>query len=478
MAGLQALLVAAVAVVVTLGPVPAGAVTPPGIDDGALALVAGMSAHPAPPEETERRAACNQLLMNGPPPRDAPVSQRVLDLRAAWQFSRGAGQRVAVVDTGVNPHPRLPGMQPGGDFVAAGDGTEDCDGHGTLVAGLIAATPSDTDGFAGVAPDAQIITIRQHSLEYDARSRSGGQQPGAMSTSGYGDVNTLAAAIVRAVDLHATVVNVSQVACAPAGVPLPDGALGAAVKYAFDNDVLVVTAAGNVEQSGQCHAQNDGSGWAAVKTVASPGWFDHYLVAVGATDPTSGAPAPFSLHGPWVSVAAPGRGIVSLDSSPGATGLVDSERTDNGLASIDGTSFSCAYVSGVAALVRARYPQLHVPQIIERIEQTAAHPSASRDDAVGYGLVNPVAALTDQLPSRPAGAGADVPHAMIPPPPPAPADPLPRRVASIGSLVLLVLLALGYGVWLPWRRRASDDPTDPDAPADNDTAAAGRIGRR
>ena len=84
---------------------------------------------------------------------------------AVWQLTRGAGQRVAVIDTGVSRHRRLPDVVPGGDYVSTGDGTQDCDAHGTLVAGIIAAT-ADSDGFSGVAPDVTLISIRQSSAKF------------------------------------------------------------------------------------------------------------------------------------------------------------------------------------------------------------------------------------------------------------------------------------------------------------------------
>ena len=61
------------------------------------------------------------------------------DLQQVWRLTRGSGQRVAVLDTGVAPHPRLAHLSAGGDYVSIGDGTQDCDGHGTAVAGIIAA---------------------------------------------------------------------------------------------------------------------------------------------------------------------------------------------------------------------------------------------------------------------------------------------------------------------------------------------------
>src|ERR1700749_276236 len=96
----------------------------------------------------------------------------MLDPAAAWRFSRGDGQLVAVLDTGVRPGPRLPGVQPGGDFVETTDGLTDCDGHGTLVAGLIAGQPAD-DGFSGVAPAARVLSIRTASAQFSPRTPGG-----------------------------------------------------------------------------------------------------------------------------------------------------------------------------------------------------------------------------------------------------------------------------------------------------------------
>ncbi|MFF0452335.1 type VII secretion-associated serine protease mycosin [Nocardia africana] len=439
---------------------PASAVAPPAIDEGALGQALAVNAKNGPPDRTEKRAVCAEPYLTGAIPRDPPLPQRILDLDRAWKFSRGAGQKVAVIDTGVNRHPRLPDLQPGGDFVTAGDGTEDCDGHGTLVAGLIAARPSPADAFSGVAPEAQILAIRQLSLQYEATNRNN-DETGKVAAGGYGDVLTMAAAVVRAVDMGATVINISEVSCAPAGSETADGALGAAVKYAADRNVVVVAAAGNLDQAA-CSAQNDTSGWNGVRTVISPAWFSPYVLSVASTDP-DGATSPFSIHGPWVGVAAPGRSIISLDSKPGGTGLVDTEHGDEGPLTIDGTSFSAAFVSGLAALVRSRFPDLSAAQVIDRIERTAHNPGAGRDDRVGFGLVDPLAALTAQLPP-PSGQAAQVPRAIAPPDPAPGPDPLPRRVAIIGSGALLALLAVGWAAALPYRHRRPE-------PVDDDPAA-------
>ena len=74
----------------------------------------------------------------------------MLNLQEAWAFGRGAGQKVAVIDTGVTPHPRFPHLIPGGDYVMGGDGLSDCDAHGTIVASMIGAAPAS----GAVAPPA------------------------------------------------------------------------------------------------------------------------------------------------------------------------------------------------------------------------------------------------------------------------------------------------------------------------------------
>ena len=143
-----------------------------------------------------------------------------------------------------------PASVPGGDYVYTGDGTDDCDGHGTVVAGIIGAEP-DSDGsrFSGVAPDATIIGIRQSSNKFRASDDPSG--------SGFGDVDTLAMAVRTAADMGATVINVSSVACLPTDAGLDDRPLGAALAYAVDvKNVVVVAAAGNVGGAGQCPEQN------------------------------------------------------------------------------------------------------------------------------------------------------------------------------------------------------------------------------
>ncbi|TRW81837.1 type VII secretion-associated serine protease mycosin [Mycolicibacterium sp. 018/SC-01/001] len=360
-----------------LAPAPSAAasVSPPPIDSSRLPP----SGSARPPRPTEQRVDCVAV-------RAATSAGHVLEgASAVWPLTRGAGQTVAVIDTGVARHRRLPHLIPGGDFVSTGDGTADCDGHGTIVAGLIGASPDATDGFAGVAPEATLLAIRQSSNKFDIDGGSAG--------SGVGDVDTLAAAVRLAADLGATVITISSVACLAADPGLDDRALGAALAYAVDiANAVVVSAAGNVGGPGQCPEQNG----ADVTVVASPAWYDDYVLTVGSSR-ADGSASEFSLAGPWVDVAAPGENVVSLAAA--SDGLVDSSVSG---ARLSGTSYAAPLVAGLAALVRARHPELTARQVMTRIEDTARHPANGWSPAVGHGVIDVPAAVGGIAPEDPA----------------------------------------------------------------------------
>ena len=176
-------------------------------------------------------------------------------------------------------------------------------------------------------------------------------------------------------------INVSSVACLPTEEESDDRALGAALAYAVDvKNVVVVAAAGNIGAAGQCAEQNPTPiragpavpDWSDVNTVVTPGWYDDYVLTVGSVG-RDGAPSPFSLAGPWVDVAAPGEGIVSLD--PDGEGLIDRLTAAGDERPISGTSYAAPVVSGIVALLRSRAPELTARQVMQRIEDTAHGPS-------------------------------------------------------------------------------------------------------
>ncbi|MER6915452.1 type VII secretion-associated serine protease mycosin [Streptomyces sp. NPDC000594] len=289
--------------------------------------------------------------------------QRVL-LDEVWKQSTGKGVRVAVVDTGVDVrHPQLKGavdtsrginLMPrdikdeNGRTTERGkeDGTTDTVGHGTKVAGIIAARPRPGTGFTGLAPGATIIPIQQNDAE------------------GNGTAVTLAEAIDHAVEQGAGVINISQ---DTANAEEPTQLLGDAVKRALAAGVVVVASAGN-----------DGLGGNVKKTYPAsyPG-----VLAVASSD-RDNERAAFSQSGDFVGVAAPGVDIVT--TVPGGGHCAD-----------NGTSFSAPYVAAVAALIKAKHPKWTARQIVAQIQQTAERSTPGYDRLVGWGVVDPVRALTE-----------------------------------------------------------------------------------
>ncbi|ORB10821.1 S8 family serine peptidase, partial [Mycobacterium noviomagense] len=126
----------------------AAAIAPPVVDPAALPP----DGPPGPAQPMRQSSYCTEVgVLPGTDFRVQPKYMDMLNLPEAWQFGRGGGVKVAVIDTGVTPHPRLPHLTPGGDYVmAGGDGLSDCDAHGTMVASVIAAEPAN--GAAAAAP--------------------------------------------------------------------------------------------------------------------------------------------------------------------------------------------------------------------------------------------------------------------------------------------------------------------------------------
>ena len=453
---LAALLAAAAWVVVLVPPPQAAAIRPPVVEPGPPP-----SGPVGPTEPTELKSLCG--IQTGTLPQTdyslQTAAETMLDYRSAWRFSRGAGQKVAVIDTGVNPHPRLANLEGGGDYVSSTNGLQDCDAHGTLVAGIIGGQPSPDDGFAGVAPDAAILSIRQNSSVYGLQGGGGNQtnDPNAVS-EGYGNTLTLAYAITRAVSLGATVINLSEVACSPVGAGLDDKPLGRAVRDAFEHNVVVVAAAGNFNTQGLCNAQNVmpdpnlplQTAWDSVRTIASPAWYDQYVLTVGAVTP-SAEPADFSLRGPWVAVAAPGERITSLN--PNAPNLTNQVLTKQGWSQINGTSFAAPFVSGLVALIRSRFPELNAGQVMDLVKRTAHTPGVGPNAATGYGVIDPVAALTDRLPSPTELPNPDTGSRIPGRPHAAPASQRARTIVFCVTAGAVALMAVAGAIAVARRRR-------------------------
>lgn len=411
---------------------PAPAVEPPVIDPAALPPdVTG------PDQPTEQRAACGSpIVLPNSNFVDKPWPNDYLRIAEAQKFATGAGVTVAVIDTGVNGSPRVP-AEPGGDFVdPGGNGMSDCDAHGTLTASLIAGRGAPTDGFIGIAPNARILSLRQTSANWQPVGvRQDPNDPNTTPTAG--SLRSLARAVVHAANLGAQVINISEAACYKVTRPIDEITLGAALEYAVNvKNAVVVVAAGN---TGQDCTQNpppdpsipaDPRGWKQVQTIVSPAWYSPLVLTVGGIAP-NGQPSTFSMSGPWVGAAAPAENIVALgyDGNP-----VNALQGQDGPVPINGTSFAAAYVSGLAALVKQRFPDLTPNQVMNRITATARHPGGGVDNYVGAGVIDPVAALTWDVPEGP----TKVPYQVKQIPPPVYIPPPDR-----GPITIVVITAVG-----------------------------------
>ncbi|EID09464.1 type VII secretion-associated serine protease mycosin [Mycolicibacterium phlei] len=416
---------------------PAAAVEPPAIDPGAV-----------PPDETgpdqpmELQRMCSEpTVFPDSNFADRPWASDYLRIPEAHKFATGAGVTVAVIDTGVNASPRVP-AEPGGDFVdRAGDGLSDCDAHGTLTASLIAGRPAPGDGFVGMAPQARILSLRQTSEVYRVVGvRQDPNNPNATQTAG--SLRSLARAVVHAANLGAQVINISEAACYKVTRPIDERTLGAAINYAVhEKGAVIIVAAGN---TGQDCNQNpppdpavpaDPRGWEEVQTVVSPAWYSPLVLTVGGVAP-NGQPSAFSMSGPWVGAAAPAENLVALGYNGAPVNALNGE---DGPIPISGTSFAAAYVSGLAALLKQRFPTLTPAQIINRITATARHPGGGVDNYVGAGVVDPVAALTWDVPAGPERAPYRIKE--IPPPvyiPPPDRGPITAVVITVVSLAAVL----------------------------------------
>ncbi|BCK57268.1 type VII secretion-associated serine protease mycosin [Nocardia wallacei] len=449
-AGIGIRICAAVVVGVILGVAagPAGALAPPEVIVGA----APPDGPPGPevPMKQEDGCLATGLLPNSDTTQ-APPPETSLELSRARALSRGAGVTVAVVDTGVTPNPRLPNLVGGGDYVAAGgDGLSDCDAHGTLVAGIIGAASDPADKFVGVAPEAQIISIRYRSNAFRPEKPDSSRENQSVI-----DIRTLARAITHAANLGAGVITVGLPVCVTADAQVDQSMLAAAIGYAVHvRGALIVAGAGNTSGTG-C-AQNpdvdpgrpsDPRNWRDVKTISAPGWFAPDVLTVGFTT-ASGTPMSGSLMGPWVGIAAPGAGIESL--GPGGTQLINGVGSAGKLVPVGGASFAAAYVSGVAALLRSRFPSETPSEIMARLQVSAHGTPRGLDNLAGAGMIDPLAALSYRTPPKPP-EDLYKRATLVIPDPPRPRD-LKPLVVSAAIVVGTVLLGVGADGVLRRRR--------------------------
>ncbi|MCK7642339.1 S8 family serine peptidase [Corynebacterium sp. P6145] len=352
-----------------------------------------------------------------PAPDDVPES-----LAVAHRFATGAGVRVAVIDTGVTPHPRLPPVIPGGDLVVVGERREDepplpdgavddCDGHGTIVAGILAAHPSPDDGVVGVAPGVELISIRQTSSRRAAKTVGAG-----------GSLASLTDAINLALDGGARVINISLVSCLPPGTAdrVDTHDFDAALARAEEHGTVIVAAAGNKDE--RCPAGS------TVLPAHRP-----TVVSVSSLD-TARTIAEYSIDGPGPLLSAPGR--VPLALSPDGVGFTVGLAESSGPREFEGTSFSAPVISGTAALLMELHPADSAAGIRARL-------AGAVDPATG--AVDPAEAVT-HLPADYRG----IPHPVTVTAPVEPPDGVRVRT---GVTVTILLCAVGLMLTIRYTAR-------------------------
>lgn len=341
------------------------------------------------------------------------------------KITKGKGVAVAVVDSGVDGnHPDLNrNVLEGADFSGDGNAWKDASGHGTAMASLIAGHghgPDGHDGVLGLAPDAKILPSKVKFKD--------------------GEISDTDDALEWVVDQRIGVMSMSF-----------GGSGGISrIEKALAEDIVVVAAAGNTEQDQ----------FQVAAPAAYPG-----VIAVSGVD-RNGRFTEKSVQGPEVVLAAPMMEITAAWAGrhgPYATG--------------SGTSDAAAIVSGVAALIRAKYPDISANGVINRMIKTADDKGPpGRDDKYGFGVINPLKALTADIPDidyNPLieGAGpAPSPSAKRSDPAAKPGNEQDEDIGYLlpvlaGAAALVVIAGLAtYFLVLARRSRYSLGPNDPTKP--------------
>lgn len=307
----------------------------------------------------------------------------------AWEVSKGAGVKIAVIDSGVDAqHPDLKGAVTGG-FDVSGAGSPNGQKslgvkpeHGTLVATILAgrghqpagatsspspgpAATTGPDGMIGVAPEAEILSVSTWL--------------GSTNPAGKSDQDQIPEAVRWAVDNGAKVINISLGSTTPQWPQSWD----AAFLYAEQKDVVIVAAAGN----------RIGGNLQVGAPATIPG-----VLTVAGLDRKGMASVDSSSQGISIGVAAPAENL--LGGLPGG-----------GYAEWAGTSGAAPIVAGVAALIRSKWPEMSAKQVINRIVSTAKDAGpAGKDPLYGFGVLNAEAALKDSVPeaaTNPLGSISD-----------------------------------------------------------------------
>ncbi|CAM3517901.1 S8 family serine peptidase [Stackebrandtia soli] len=327
-----------------------------------------------------------------------------LGVADAHEITRGYGVTIGVLDSGVDAtHPDLEGSidagwspWPGGE-----DGLNDTIGHGTAMASLLVGHghgDGNADGILGIAPEARII--------------SAGIAPNGLVTefgeSTFSDDDLREGALWLAD-------NGADVILTAIGGSFSNEAEAVFDEIANERNIPIIASVGN-KSNGDV-------------IVAEPAAWD-FVVGVSGSGPNA-TPWDGSVTGAGVAIAAPGSEM-------------DLAWLDHGYHRGDGgTSAASAIVAGVVALMKAQWPDMGRKEMIWRLVASADEDGDGADAEFGYGIVDPVAALTAEVPPMPSDPDAEVN------PEPNPIQPSSGDESSASSDEAAVVSASG-GVPLWW----------------------------
>jgi type VII secretion-associated serine protease mycosin len=275
----------------------------------------------------------------------------------AWALSTGSGDViVAVLDTGADlNHPDLQGkLVSGYDVVNNDTDPADDDGHGTHVAGIVAARTNNSRGVAGVSWEGKIMPVK------------------VLDWSGSGTHSQIAEGIRWAADHGAHIINLSL------GGESGSSTLQEAINYAYNRGALVVASAGNSYQEGN--------------PVIYPAAYPRVLAVAATGDQDEHAR--YSETGSYVDVAAPGGNPSGSWDTNSNHWIMSTYLGGSSYAQVAGTSQAAPHVAGLAALVWSVRPSLSNAQVEQIIEETAVDLGDSgRDDVFGHGRIDAYSAL-------------------------------------------------------------------------------------
>lgn len=277
--------------------------------------------------------------------------------------NKGTAVKVCIIDTGIDYNHEdfkykdgSSNYKGGHNFINNTTNPMDDHGHGTHVSGIVAAIGNNDIGVIGVAPEAHIYSYK------------------VLNSSGSGSYSAIISAIQMAIDNKMQVISMSL------GGSSFSQALKDICDAAYNAGIIIMAAAGN--------SGGDGS----QDNIGYPAKFDS-CIAIAATDSNDNR-ASFSSTGPKMEIAAPGVNVLSTVPKSGTT-ISD----PSGYKMLNGTSMSTPHISGVAALVIYKHPDVTNVQVRDAIDKGCIDlGQTGRDVLYGFGRIDAVLATGETPP--------------------------------------------------------------------------------